>query len=111
MSKSPPSPPRTVTSPETPAVPATVVSIEVGRVFDVPEAWLVRDAIARAPKDVKVALDFRRTAEMHDFALAVLVQTLARMERPVEFRGLGKHHQSLLKMLGTPVSNAAQSGR
>lgn len=80
-----------------------VLSIEVGRVFDVPEAWLVRDAIGRAPKEMRIALDFRRTAELHDFALAVLVETFAKEQHRIELRGLGRHHQNLLRLLGRPT--------
>lgn len=82
---------------------AGTLSIQVGRVFDVPEAWLIRDTIARAPNTVRIALDFRRTAELHDFALAVLVETLAKEKERIELRGLGRHHQSLLRLLGRPA--------
>lgn len=77
-----------------------VLSVEVGRVFDVPEAWLIRDAIRRAPPEMRIALDFRRTAELHDFALAVLVETFTREKERIEVRGLGRHHRSLLRLLG-----------
>lgn len=77
-----------------------MLTVEVGRVFDVPEAWLIRDTIARAPKATRIALDFRRTAELHDFALAVLVETFAKEQDRIELRGLGRHHQSLLRLLG-----------
>lgn len=87
-------------APLEPVEEAGVLSVQVGRVFDVPEAWLVRDAIVRAPPRMKIALDFRRTAELHDFALAVLVETLAKEKHRIELRGLGKHHQNLLRMLG-----------
>lgn len=83
---------------------AALVSLEVGRVFDVPEAWLVRDSISRASPTARIVLDFRRTAELHDFALAVLVEALTTLDRRVELRGLGKHHQSLLRLLGRPLA-------
>jgi len=84
--------------------------LEIGRVFDVPEAWLVRDAIARAPANLKLTLDFRRTGELHDFALAVLIELLAKENRSVEVRGLGTHHQSLLRLLGRPLQGGVWVG-
>ena len=87
---------------------SAAVSIEVGRVFDVPEAWLVRDAIQRAAEDARVLLDFRKTVELHEFALAVLIQALARQKRKLDVRGLSGHHRRLLRMLGAAVDEAPE---
>lgn len=94
-----PSQPPAQDRPVATAAEAGVLTVEVGRIFDVPEAWLIRDHLARAPQDTRLALDFRRTAELHDFALAVLVETLSKEAHRLELRGLGKHHQRLLRML------------
>ncbi|MDQ3263179.1 MAG: hypothetical protein M3Y59_05895 [Myxococcota bacterium] len=88
---------------KTESEPGTLL-LEIGRVFDVPEAWLVRDAITRAPPDLKLTLDFHRTAELHDFALAVLIELLSRENRKVEIHGLNAHQQSLLRLLGRPLT-------
>jgi len=86
-----------------------VITVEVGRVFDVPEAWLVRDNIARTRGDVRIVLDFRRTDELHDFALAVLIEALANLRRRVEIRGLMGHHRALLRLLGSAAEQQAEA--
>lgn len=92
-----------------PATEKAQVSIEIGRVFDVPEAWLARDQIQRTPAGTRVILDFHRTSELHDFALAVLIEALSHASRKVQIRGLGRHHRSLLKLLGRSVEALAGS--
>jgi len=85
------------------------VTVEVGRVFDVPEAWLVRDTIARTCGDTRIVLDFKRTDELHDFALAVLIEALSNLRRKVEIRGLMGHHRALLRLLGSTVEQQAEA--
>lgn len=77
-----------------------VASIRVGSVFDVPEAWRVRDLITSSSDD-EILVDFRRTQEFHDFALAVLLAGLARANHPpVAARGLGARLMAVLRYLG-----------
>jgi hypothetical protein len=75
--------------------------IPVGDVFDVPEAWRVRDLITSCSSHDEVLLDFRSTYEFHDFALAVLLAGLANATHPpVAALGLGAHQMASLRCLG-----------
>lgn len=75
--------------------------IRVRDVFDVPEAWRVRDLITSCSNHDEVRLDFRRTHEFHEFALAVLLAGLANANHPpVVALGLGAHQMASLRYLG-----------
>ena len=75
--------------------------IPVGDVFAVPEAWRVRDLITSCSSHDEVLLDFHRTYEFHDFALAVLLAGLANATHPpVAALGLGAHQIASLRYLG-----------
>ena len=75
--------------------------IPVGEIFDVSEAWRVRDLITSCSSHDEVLLDFRRTHEFHDFALAVLLAGLAKANHPpVAALGLGAHQMASLRYLG-----------
>ncbi len=75
--------------------------IPVGDVFDVPEAWRVRDLITSCSTHEEILLDFRRTHEFHDFALAVLLAGLANATHPpVAALGLSAHQMASLRYLG-----------
>ena len=75
--------------------------IPVGEVFDVSEAWRVRDLITSCSSHDEVLLDFRRTHEFLDFALAVLLAGLAKANHPpVAALGLGAHQIASLRYLG-----------
>jgi hypothetical protein len=75
--------------------------IPVRDVFDVSEAWRVRDLITSCSSHDEILLDFRRTHEFHDFALAVLLAGLANANHPpVAALGLGAHQMASLRYLG-----------
>lgn len=76
-------------------------TLQVDGVFDVSAAVKLREAISQLPTDEDVMLDFSRTKECHDFALAALVHAIATMNRTrVITRGLSSHQLRLLKYLG-----------
>lgn len=76
-------------------------TLRVDGVFDVSAALKLREAIAQLPSSEEVLLDFSRTKECHDFALAALVHAIATMNRTrVMTRGLSSHQHRLLKYLG-----------
>jgi len=78
--------------------------LEAGALFDVPAALRVAEQIARLPPASQVVIDFLRTRECHDFALATLSQALVRMGSglQVRTRGLNRHHARVLRYLGEP---------
>lgn len=79
--------------------------LDAGALFDVPAALRLADHIARMPPASLVVVDFLRTRECHDFALAALSQALVRLRRDgpqVRLRGLNRHHARVLKYLGSP---------
>lgn len=84
----------------------TEAVLEAGLLFDVPAAMRVATEIAGLPPASQVVIDFLRTRECHDFALAVLSQALARMGgegSQVRTRGLTTHHARVLRYLGGPI--------
>jgi len=90
-----------------------VLWIRVGKIFDVPEAWRVRDAVASCANRALV-LDFRPTPEFHDFAMAALLTALAKIDHPpLTAVGLGAHQRAILRYLGCdpgtfePLCNAS----
>lgn len=81
--------------------PAAGTTFRVAETFDVGVALKLREEIARLPPSQPILLDFSRTRECHDFALAALVHALVTMGREgVTTRGLRDHHRRLLKYLG-----------
>lgn len=81
--------------------PAAGTTFRVEETFDVGVALRLREDIARLPASEPVLLDFSRTRDCHDFALAALVHALATMGREgVTTRGLRDHQRRLLKYLG-----------
>lgn len=79
--------------------------LEAGALFDVPAALRLAEEIARMPPAAQVVIDFLRTRECHDFALATLSQALVRLgsgARHVRTRGLNRHHARVLRYLGEP---------
>ena len=90
-----------------------VLWIRVGKIFDVPEAWRVRDAVASCANRALV-LDFRPTSEFHDFAMAALLTALTKIDHPpLTAVGLGAHQRAILRYLGCdpgtfePLCNAS----
>ncbi len=76
-------------------------TLRVDGIFDVGAALKLREAIALLPQSERVLVDFTRTRECHDFALAALVHALATMNRTgVVTRGLSQHQHRLLRYLG-----------
>ena len=83
----------------------TEAVLEAGTLFDVPAAMRLASEIARMPPAAQVVIDFVRTRECHDFALATLSQALVRMgggAPRVRTRGLNRHHARVLRYLGEP---------
>jgi hypothetical protein len=78
--------------------------LDAGAMFDVPAAMRLASEISQLPAAAQVVIDFVRTRECHDFALAVLSQALIRMGRTpqVKARGLTTHHTRVLRYLGNP---------
>lgn len=73
-------------------------------VFDGAAATIIRAKLIDASSDL-VVLDFGRAREISDSALAVLAGTLVALERPrVILRGLGQHHERMLRYLHIDVS-------
>lgn len=84
-------------------VPSKATTLNVDPIFDVSAALKLREAISRLPKAEPVVIDFSRTKECHNFALAALVHALATIGRTdVGTRGLSEHQHRLLKYLGHP---------
>src|SRR4051812_28389637 len=59
--------------------PGTTLAVDP--VFDVSAALKLREAIAQLPPAEPVVIDFTRTRECHNFALAALVHALATIGR------------------------------
>ena len=81
--------------------------LDAGAMFDVPAALRLTAEISRMPAAAQVVIDFLRTRECHDFALAVLSQALLRLGQhapQVKTRGLTTHHARILRYLGGPES-------
>ncbi|HYV49399.1 MAG TPA: hypothetical protein VFA20_31285 [Myxococcaceae bacterium] len=80
--------------------------LDAGVMFDVPAAMRLASEISRLPEASQVVIDFVRTRECHDFALAVLLQALLRIRGgpQVKARGLTSHHARVLRYLGGPDS-------
>jgi len=79
--------------------------LEAGALFDVPAALRLAEEIARMPPAAQVVIDFLRTRDCHDFALAALSQALVRLGGGgprVRTRGLNQHHARVLRYLGEP---------
>lgn len=80
--------------------------LDAGSVFDVPAALRLTDHISRLSSASAVVIDFLRTRECHDFALAALSQALVQPGRigpRVRLRGLTRHHARVLRYMGEPV--------
>lgn len=76
------------------------VEIRMEGVFDVTAAQTVVRAIEKAPMGREVRVDLTHVREFHDFAVAVLAQSLAKRRENVAVRGLRQHQLRLLNYLG-----------
>jgi hypothetical protein len=76
------------------------LEIRMEGVFDVAAAQLVVRAQERAPVERDVRIDLTHVREFHDFAVAVLAQSLAKRRERVAVRGLRQHQLRLLTYLG-----------
>lgn len=76
------------------------VEIRMEGVFDVTAAQTVVRAIEKAPMGREVRVDLTHVREFHDFAVAVLAQSLAKRRENVSVRGLRQHQLRLLNYLG-----------
>jgi anti-anti-sigma regulatory factor len=76
------------------------LEIRMEGVFDVAAAQLVVRALERAPVERDVRIDLTHVREFHDFAVAVLAQSLAKRRERVAVRGLRQHQLRLLTYLG-----------
>ena len=76
------------------------VEIRMDGVFDVTAAQAVVRALDRAPIEREVRIDLTHVREFHDFAVAVLAQSLAKRRENVAVRGLRQHQLRLLHYLG-----------
>jgi anti-anti-sigma regulatory factor len=69
-------------------------------VFDVSAAQVVVRALEKAPAERLVRIDLTHVREFHDFAVAVLAQSLAKRRENVSVCGLRQHQLRLLNYLG-----------
>ncbi|HSN13947.1 MAG TPA: STAS domain-containing protein [Anaeromyxobacteraceae bacterium] len=69
-------------------------------VFDVTAAQVVVRALEKAPTERLVRIDLTHVREFHDFAVAVLAQSLAKRRENVSVCGLRQHQLRLLNYLG-----------
>lgn len=76
------------------------VVIRIEGVFDVVAAQAVVRDLERAPVERDVRIDLSHVREIHDFAVAVLAQALAKRGVNVSVRGLRQHQLRLLGYLG-----------
>ena len=82
------------------ATNAEVLTLRLEGTFDVPTARFVQHTLARTSA-ATVRLDFSLVIEFHDFAVAILAQTLARQDRAgYAVRGLRLHQVRLLRYFG-----------
>jgi hypothetical protein len=82
---------------------AGTLTLYADATFDVDAARLLADAIAAAPDDVDVEVDFSRVQVFHDSAAAVLSRELARR---AWLRGLTQHQARLFRYLGASPDSA-----
>lgn len=76
------------------------VEIRMEGVFDVTAAQVVVRALDKAPMERGVRIDLTHVREFHDFAVAVLAQSLAKRKENVTVCGLRQHQLRLLNYLG-----------
>jgi hypothetical protein len=76
------------------------VEIRMDGVFDVSAAQVVVRALEKAPSERLVRIDLTHVREFHDFAVAVLAQSLAKRRENVSVCGLRQHQLRLLNYLG-----------
>ena len=79
-----------------------VVVYRISGTFDRASAWALRERIENDPED-GILLDFTRTREFSDLAVAVLAHGLAGGTHRVGFRGVGQHELRILRYCGVPV--------
>lgn len=83
--------------------------IRLAGVFDIAAARRVAEAVDEAPY-AEVRVDLTRVRECHDFALALLGETLAGRRAPTVVVGLGQHQRRLLRQLGIACGGDATDG-
>ena len=82
------------------ATNAEELTLRLEGTFDVPTARFVQHTLSRSSA-ATVRLDFSQVSEFHDFAVAILAQTLARQDRAAcAIQGLRLHQVRLLRYFG-----------
>ncbi len=85
---------------ETSGRAARGVAVRLEGTFDTAAASFVRGRIAGLPADAEIVLDFARVRDLSDLGLAALANALVgRRPSSVRIRGLGRHHERLLRYL------------
>jgi anti-anti-sigma regulatory factor len=85
---------------EASARPTSAVAVQLEGAFDAAAAAIVRGRLAALPPDAEIVLDFGRVRDLSDLGLAALAHALAgRNPSRVRIRGLGRHHERLLRYL------------
>lgn len=84
------------------------VVVRLGGTFDGAAAGRVCTRLRELPAQAEVMLDFSRVREVQDLGLAALAAAIAGRTPPVALRGLGRHHERLLRYFGVDPANAAR---
>ena len=78
------------------------VRVRLGGVLDGDGAYLLRDRLAETTGPV--AVDFSRLQRLSDFGLGVLAMSVAELPNEVNFVGLGRHGQQILRAFGVQIA-------
>lgn len=82
--------------------------IRVEGVFDIEAARRVASQLEDATYS-DVEIDMTRVREFHDFAVALLAESITGRKAPTVLLGLHEHHRRLLRHLGIDHGSAAVS--
>jgi hypothetical protein len=84
------------------------IVLHLGGTFDAAAARRVCGRLSELPAHADVVIDFNQVKQLHDHGLAAIAGAIGARAPGVAVRGLGRHHERLLRYLGVDLACATR---
>jgi hypothetical protein len=85
------------------------MKLEVGPSFLPEDAFRIHQVLQGLDPGTRVAIDFRRVRDCHDFALSLLARDILGGTMSIALRGMSQHQERVLAYFGVQSAGAAEA--